>query len=688
MRSTEPPCPSRSTVSACRHLVRSTHRARYGTGALVPLLELVADSGLGLPADYLGSAWGRAARQVSERDEKLMALIQRATLDGSGEIVLTDQVIEDLTAGDQTDLVHLPSRVEVAVEIHAVSAEALARGRFTLTVTGTPRPGSSMAGRHAHLLPQEGRDLIAETYTATGPDAVVAQLSFAPRKRRNENVARTAQLLPHVIPVAEHREPNEHLIPLADLAVTLDDRRFYLIQLSTGRHVVPRVTHALEAGVHTPPLARFLAEITIARSAVYKAFHFGAAARLPYLPRVRYRRTTLSPARWLLTAGDLPGRDASTAEWEAGLESWRITWRVPEQVAMVDHDRRQPVDLGHRFHRLLLRTRLVRAGRLELRETSAPEDLAWLGRAHEVLIPLVLDAPAAAAAPSITGPPRAVTGDAGHLPGNSTILCAQIHGNPGRFDEILTERLPGLVDAFGDDAPRWWFRRHREMRHPEVDQCLAVYLRLPEPTAYGSAAERVAVWSDRLRRERLLSHFTLATHEPQSGRYGHGPALDCAQDVFGTDSAAALAQINVAVRYGVHPQALAVASLVDLAASFAGSAQAGLDWLVRELPQEYGRLESALRDQALELADPHGTWTTLRSLPSGTDVVAAWQARSVALATYRASLARQRDPLTVLRSLLHLHHIRAVGVDPVIERVTSRLARACALRHTANRKER
>jgi len=174
-------------------------RARYGTGALVPVLELVADSGLRLPADYLGSARGRAARTVTERDEKLLALIQRATLDGSGEIVLTDQVIEDLAASDPAD-VHMPARAEVAVEIRSGSPEALACGRFALTVTGTPRPGSSMAGRHAHLLPDEGRDLFADTYTAAEPGAVAAQLSFTPRRRRNENVARTAQLLPHVIP--------------------------------------------------------------------------------------------------------------------------------------------------------------------------------------------------------------------------------------------------------------------------------------------------------------------------------------------------------------------------------------------------------------------------------------------------------------------------------------------------------
>ncbi|GLZ30903.1 hypothetical protein Lesp02_30920 [Lentzea sp. NBRC 105346] len=665
----------------------SRFRARYGVGALVPVLELVADSGLGLPADFLGSSRGRAARQMSERDEKLLAMIQRATLDGTGEIVLTDQAIEDLAPSDPADL-HLPARVEVAFEIRSAGVEALSRGRFTLAVTGTPRPGSSMAGRHAHLLPEDGRDAVATSFAAAAPGAIAAQLSFAPRKRRNENVVRTEQLLPYVIPVAEHHEDGDNLIDLADLGITADDRRFYLVQMSTGRRVEPRVLHALEAGIHTPPLARFLAEITTARTVVYKAFHFGAAARLPYLPRVRYRRTVLSPARWLLAADDLPGRDVSFAEWEAGLDAWRQQWHVPDRVALVELDRRQPVDLDHPFHRLLLRTRLDRGGRLELRETSGPEDLAWLGRAHEVLIPLVLDSPATAGrSSSITIPEHVVARGAGHLPGDSPILCAQIFGHPGRFDEVLTERLSSLLGAFGDVAPSWWFRRHRQMSRPDADQYLALYLRLPKSSAYGSAGERLAEWASMLRGERLLSHFALTTYEPQTGRYGHGVALERVYDVFAADSAAALAQITLAFRSGIPLQAVAAASFVDLVVSFTGSLTAGVDWLLRELRQERGHLEPALRDRALELADPEGTWMTLRSLPYGEDVVHTWRQRAIALIAYREALVEQRDPLTVLPSLVHLHHIRAVGVDPALERLTGRLARTSVLRAAARRRE-
>ncbi|MGR6919381.1 hypothetical protein ACU635_34525 [[Actinomadura] parvosata] len=53
---------------------------------------------------------------------------------------------------------------------------------------------------------------------------------------------------------------------------------------------------------------------------------------------------------------------------------------------------------------------------------------------------------------------------------------------------------------------------------------------------------------------------------------------------------------------------------------------------------------------------------------------------NAALAAYHRTLAQQRDPATVLRTLLHDHHVRALGVNPEFEKITGRLARAAALR--------
>ncbi|MGW6742477.1 thiopeptide-type bacteriocin biosynthesis protein [Streptomyces sp. NPDC055025] len=463
--------------------------------------------------------------------------------------------------------------------------------------------------------------------------------------------------------------------------MTADARQFYLVQMSTGRRIEPRVPHALEASVHTPPLARFLAEITTSRCAVYKAFNFGAAARLPYLPRVRYKRTVLAPARWLLAAEDLPGRTVSMPDWETALHRWRDRFRVPDRVALVEYDQQLPIDLSQHLHRAVLRARLDSTRRIALRETPGPENRAWIGRPHELLIPLKL-----ANTAGLRSEPPALTAPAATtralMPGRASILHAQLHAHPQRFGEILTGHLPSLLAEFTDPAtvvvppsPRHHTARLRPASGAVPTPADSGRLRrgLRHPPRLGRRSARPAPGLP-----------TGAGHyRPQTGRYGHGPALDAAHAVFAADSAACLAQIRLTSDDSHTGHALTAASMYDLATRFTGDADQAADWLTRHLPREHGPLDRALLRQTLALTHPDGT--APRSTSGGPDVAAAWQDRASALHMYRDQLARQRDPGTVLMSLLHQHYIRALPVDPDRERLIGRLVRACALRHRESR---
>jgi thiopeptide-type bacteriocin biosynthesis protein len=651
-------------------------RSRYGTGALVPVLDLVSDAGLGLPAEFLGSVREQAPRQLSERDEKMMALVQAATVAG-GEIELTDALIGHLMSPN-ADRALIPPRTEVAFEIHAASIEDLNRGRFALEVTGTPRPVSSMVGRHAHLLPAGALDDIEQTFRTAQPGQAAAQLSFVPRQARSANVARTTALGTTTIPIAEHRRTGRDVIDLADLAVTADDRSLHLIRISTGEQVHTYVANALEAASHTPPLARFLAELPIAGSAVFRSFSFGAASQMPYLPRVRYRRTVLSPARWQLRAEDLPDRRTDTGMWEQALSCWRNRWHVPDHVAIVDHDRCQPIDLRHPAHRTLLRTRLARAGALELRETAPPQDAGWIGRAHEVLLPLVHTAPADARPGRISTWPQPVRDRDLEMPGASPVVAARLFAHPDRFDEILTAHLPALLETLGDAKPLWWFYRHRNHRDLS-EQHLALFVRSDDADRFAPVAAEIGAWADGLHRCHLSSGVEFTSWQPPAGRYGQGTALEAAIAVFHTDSRAALAQLRTATS-GASTQVLAAVSFLDLAAALAGDLRGGMDWLLAQVPQIHGPLAPALRADVLAAAVRHGPAARLRA---GDPVAEAWSWRAEALGSYSEALSQQRDPISVLPALLHLHHLRAVGTDPDAERVTGRLARALVLRTRA-----
>lgn len=654
-------------------------RARHGIGALVPVRDLVADSGLGYPTGYLGAPRARPAwRALTARDAALLALIQRAALDDAEEVTLSENDVEALTVGEPADIVP-PQRIELGVAVHAASIDAINRGDFQLQVTAAPRIPTSMAGRFAHLLSDPERALLAATYVAPpgeGPDACIAvQLSFPSRRPHNENVTRVPALLQHVVTLSEHpytahREISD--ISVDDLAVTADAEQMYLVQRSTGRRVIPRILHALDTVAQTPPLARFLAEVADARSATFRGFDLGAARTLPYMPRIRYHRTVLAPARWSLTAADLARRDANDPLCE-----WRQRWRVPAHVVLVQGELRLPLDLDQRLDRALLRTHLERAERIELHEDGPASGQGWIGRPAELLIPMTAVRPSARRLPA-TDSPGAIL-----RPGDSAIVQAQIVGNPARFDDILTAHLPKFVAGLGILVTSWWTRRHRDMIRPECDQYLAVFLRLSSAEHHGPVAARTAALAAELEEHGLPCQLALVSTPQHTAHYGHGPALIAAERVFATDTAAAVAQIATARESGVPAQALAAASMTHLVAAFAPDPLTGYRGLVGCLRQERGPLARALRDHALTLADPTNDYRAVRALPGGDAVATAWCARGEALTDYHQALGQQRDPSTVLRTLLHEHHVRAVGVDPTFEKETGRLARVAALRRLA-----
>ncbi|MGH3938124.1 MAG: lantibiotic dehydratase family protein [Pseudonocardiaceae bacterium] len=120
---------------------RDYHRRFYehfGSGSLVPLLEVVADSGIGWPDGYPGTAAPEQRGERSRRDTTLLSLAQTAALDGRMEVVLDEPLIADLESSDG-GRVRLPAHLELCVRVHAPHLSAIQRGDFQLTVVSASR---------------------------------------------------------------------------------------------------------------------------------------------------------------------------------------------------------------------------------------------------------------------------------------------------------------------------------------------------------------------------------------------------------------------------------------------------------------------------------------------------------------------------------------------------------------------
>ncbi|MGH3938974.1 MAG: lantibiotic dehydratase, partial [Pseudonocardiaceae bacterium] len=655
---------------------------RYGPRALVPVSELLnVESGLGFPTGYRDSRVSPPARPgLSERDVALLALAQHATLQQHTEIVLDDKMIAELAVGETTTAA--APHTELRFRVHAPTLDALDRGEFELAITGMSRAAGTTTGRFLHLFDTDDRERMLSTYTGlptVSENALPVQLSCPALHARTENVARSPAVLPHLLTLAEHHPGGDTVIPLDDLAVSADAQQLYLVSLSQRRPVEPMVFSAVELTNHAHPLLRFLCEIPAARLAACAPFSWGAASRLPFLPRVRYRRSILSPATWALSATDLPGPATPWRDWVTSLAAWRGRWRVPAAVYLGEGDRRIRLDLDEAAHLHAVRAELDRYGHTTVREAPDPSAFGWIdGRAHDVVIPL---AATARPVPQRAWSGRVISREHGHLPGSGDWLYVKLYGHPDRQVAILTTHLPGLLSTW-DSPPQWWFIRYRD---PEPH--LRLRIRLPSADAFGEAARRVGAWVAGLRRLGLVGQVQVDTYYPETGRFGGGAAMVAAESVFAADSAVVIAQLRYTRRGGPPRQhALIAASLVDLAVSFTDGIGEGMRWLIDHVGKTPAPAPAReVHDHAIRLANPHDGWATLRASPGGGDIATAWAGRRTALVAYRDTLVDSGEiaPGVVLPDLLHLHHVRMVGICPDTERACARLARAAALSWTA-----
>ncbi|MFI2663407.1 lantibiotic dehydratase [Micromonospora carbonacea] len=601
---------------------------RWGPGAAVPVHDVL--NVLGFPAGYRGST-RRVPAVFTTRDRLLAQLAQQSALNDCAEIALDDELIGRLRSDDRPLMPHTELRFTLA----AATPRDLDRGAFTLTVVSGSRHAGAASGRFLHLLTSAELASWQQVYQRLPtvlPGAHVTQLSGPPLDAHLTPLARTPELLP-VLPVGDfHPDPP---YTVADLAVTGDGQRLWLVSRTIGRPIEPLLLNSVLLPGLQQPLLRFLTEIWTAWSAPCSRFDWGHAHGLPYLPRVRHGRSVLHPARWAIDRSAFP-RTAPWPEWRDTWQRHRDRHRIPGEVLVGDDDVRLRLDLDDDAHLAVLRTHLARHVRTIL--TEAPGPAGWIGgRPAELLLTLTAAPPAA----SQPRPVRAVSA-LRHRPGQSPWLEARVYGRP---DDILADlaRQPTNILPAG-----WWF-----LRYPDPEPHLR--LRIPQHRVGRSTdtAGNLARWAQRLEHDGVLHDYTLHTYRPET-RHGTGPALAAAEAVFAADSRTALRRLTG------DRQAATAATMITIADGFTSD---GPRWLTEHVPHRSG---PRLNPTQLDLA----------RIPHRDDDL------TTALATYRRLAHTDGLDLDhVLADLLHLHHARMIGVDTASERHCLRLARAVARTH-------
>jgi thiopeptide-type bacteriocin biosynthesis protein len=330
-----------------------------------------------------------------------------------------------------------------------------------------------------------------------------------------------------------------------------------------------------------------------------------------------------------MTATGLPPCTAPFDTWRAEWDRRRQRYRVPSEVFLGAGDQRMRLTLDDSAHLAHLRKHLDRQPDAILTETSDPA--GWIDdRAHEVVLTL---ARTSTAEPKRQAARSATAASATeHHPGLSPWLYTKLYG---RSDDILI-RTAELSHS------GWWF-----MRIP-----------LHDASQFGPAAQHLGEWAGRLRSDGLLSDYTINIYRPE-GRFGVGATLAAAEEVFSADSHAVLQRLLPGDR-----RITTAAGMIHIANAFTGN---GARWLIDHIDH-----------RAAHPTDEHPVGHYRQEVITVCHSTMDNRLRG-ALEKYRALVDQDGlEPDLILTDLLHLHHVRMIGLDVVSERYCLRLARATA----------
>ncbi|MEX1362767.1 MAG: lantibiotic dehydratase [Nannocystaceae bacterium] len=488
----------------------------------VPLLD-------GLPFVATGSesiVWH--PRKHGWLTERMLELARR----GGGELVMSDADFEAIALRAEPAL-------PPAYHLIASLLPPGMPGQATLWLRSGGGPsGVNLLGRFCHGssdLEQGVRRHLERERELYAP-AVVAEIAHLPDGRLLNVVGRPV-LRDYEIPVlGDSGAPAPRQIPLDDLWLRLDGDRVVLASRRLGTEVIPRLTSAhnhwsaRNVGVYS-----FLCALQGQGMSTAFGWDWGPLADLPALPRVRWRRIIVSPARWRIARSELVSTASSASRRATAVAALRQRHALPRFVLLVQGDQELLVDLDNplsvdsMLHAVangepsaLLRE-LLQHGNLPV---VGPEG----GFVHELIIPVVgtLE-PRAAVDTSRIGEdqgPRV-------FPPHAEWDTWRLYAAPALVERTLVEDLlPWLEQrAPADGDLEWFFLRHGD---PSWHLCLRV--RGSDPRAVQTLRSELAARLHALVATGRSWRVRSDTYVREIERYGGPRGIAACERVFVADS--------------------------------------------------------------------------------------------------------------------------------------------------------
>ena len=501
---------------------------RYESGERwIPLLDLIAPTGIGIPGETGFEEPARREPRERERDAarraRLGALIGGALAAGARELRLSERDWDALQPPLAADA--LPPSLEVAFEVAAPSYEAIARGEYRLVPSAllATNGGGRTAGRFAKYQDDAFRAVWRETVgDGAHGDVITAEPLFTPPRARVGNVMAHPLATDAVIPINVHVEGADALA-LDDILVGIEGERVALRSRSRGAriHIVWPTAYNPRLA---PPLARFFYLVSRDGLRMPGTLPLGELGELPFVPRIALDRVVLRAATWSVPVAELREGDLAAVAAARGIDRY---------VSYAEGDNVVAIDTRAEAGAVLLRDRIRRLpaeAYVKLQETFLGQDALWLRDAGGARYRAEFVTSVAAAPRRFAVPRPAVLPDHERrvLPGGDWTYL-KLYANPREFRSDLAPRLRAFAQARG---AAWFYVLYRD---PEWH----VRFRLHGVGGPEQLAEAVGFAAE-LVREGVVDRFALDTYVRELERYGGPEGMALCERLFHLDSVAAL----------------------------------------------------------------------------------------------------------------------------------------------------
>jgi len=178
-------------------------------------------------------------------------------------------------------------------------------------------------------------------------DVILAEIAHLPESRVGNILSRPHLRKYELMYLSNSDLPQEQLIYISDLMLSIRRGKLFLRSKKLNKEIIPRLTTAHNYRNNPTPIYRFLCDMQThhVRSGLF--FSWGSLENtFPFLPRVRYKNTILSPASWTVNITDIKHllniKEKDTLIPE--IEKWRMGIFLPRYVLLQDGDNELFID--------------------------------------------------------------------------------------------------------------------------------------------------------------------------------------------------------------------------------------------------------------------------------------------------------------------------------------------------------